>query len=79
MTNRYAIVENGLVVNVVIGQPEIKSNQALVECPNAGIGWGYVGGNFVEPEEQESITVPLTKEQLLAQIEALTAQIQALS
>lgn len=40
---RSAIVENGVVVNVIIGEVE-----GSVECPDAvGIGWAYVGGEFV--------------------------------
>ena len=77
--NRYAVIENGLVVNVVIGQPELAPNQTLVECPNAGPGWTYADGVFTKPVvvEPEPIPAP-TKEQLMAQLAALSAQIQAL-
>jgi hypothetical protein len=79
MTNRYAIIENGLVVNVVIGQPELAPNQILVECPNAGPNWTYADGVFTAPVVVEPTVVAPTKEELLAQVQALTAQIQALS
>lgn len=79
MNNRFAIIENDLVVNVVLGQPEIKSNQILVECPNAGIGWKYIDGNFVEPDEPEVTTTETSKEELLRQLQVLQAKIEALS
>ena len=77
--DRYAIIENGLVVNVVIGQPELAPNQILVECEYGGIGWIYADGVFTAPVVVEPIVVAPTKEELLAQLQALTAQIQALN
>lgn len=76
---RYAIVENGIVVNVVEADSEFASQNGLVECPTAGPGWTYSDGVFTKPV----VTVPEpppppTKEQLLAQLQALQAQIQAL-
>ena len=77
--NRYAIIENGLVVNVVIGQPELNPGQTLVECPGAGPGWTYADGVFTEPVVVQPEPTPApTKEELLAQLNALSAQIQAL-
>ena len=77
--NRYAIVENGLVVNVVVGQPELNPGQTLVECPGAGPGWTYADGIFTAPVVVEPEPTPApTKEQLMAQLAALSAQIQAL-
>jgi len=77
--NRYAIIEDGLVVNVVIGQPELAPNQILVECENAGPNWTYADGVFTAPVYVAPTVVTPTKEELLAQVQALTAQIQALS
>jgi hypothetical protein len=77
--NKYAIIEDGLVVNVVIGQPELAPNQILVECENAGPEWTYADGVFTAPVVVEPTVVTPTKEELLAQVQALTAQIQALS
>jgi len=77
--NRYAIIENGLVVNVVVGQPELNPGQTLVECPGAGPGWTYADGVFTEPVVVQPEPTPApTKEELLAQLNALSAQIQAL-
>jgi hypothetical protein len=77
--NRYAIIEDGLVVNVVVGQPELAPNQILVECEGAGPSWTYADGVFTAPVVVEPTVVTPTKEELLAQVQALTAQIQALS
>jgi hypothetical protein len=76
--NRYAIIENGLVVNVVVGQPELAPNQTLVECPDAGPNWTYADGVFTAPVVVEPTVTTPTKEELLVQLNALSAQIQAL-
>jgi hypothetical protein len=79
MSERNAIIENGLVVNVVVGSPEISENQILVECPNAGPGWKYIDGQFVEPEPQLVVPPPApTKEELLVKLQALQDLIQSL-
>lgn len=77
--NRYAIIEDGLVVNVVVGQAELAPNQILVECENAGPSWTYADGVFTAPVVVEPTVTQPTKEELLAQVQALTAQIQALT
>lgn len=77
MSDRFAIIENGLVLNVVIGTPAIEENQILVECPQAGPGWKYIDGQFVEPDPIPTPAAP-TKEQLMAELAALTAKINAL-
>jgi hypothetical protein len=76
--NRYAIIENGLVVNVVVGQPELAPNQTLVECPDAGPNWTYADGIFTAPVVVQPTVITPTKEELLVQLNALSAQIQAL-
>lgn len=76
--NRYAIIENGLVVNVVVGQPELTTNQILVECENAGPNWTYADGVFTAPVVVEPSVITPTKEELLAQLQAIQAQIQAM-
>jgi len=76
---RYAIIENGTVVNVVVANAQIAKQNGWVECPVAGPGWTYADGVFTAP-----VVVPPTapaaptKEELLAQLAALSAQIQAL-
>jgi hypothetical protein len=76
---RYAIIENGVVANVVIAEAHTAHMSGWIECPNAGPGWTYADGVFTEPVVVEP-TAPAapTKEQLMAELAALTAKIQAL-
>jgi hypothetical protein len=76
---RYAIIENGTVVNVVVADAEIASTNGWIACPDAGPGWTYADGIFTAPVVVEPTPAPApTKEQLMAQLAALSAQIQAL-
>lgn len=44
---RLAIIENGTVVNVIMGAPGFAGG---IECEAAvGIGWSYAGGAFIAP------------------------------
>ena len=79
MTNRYAIIKNGIVVNVALADAEIASANDWIACPDAGPGWTYADGVFTAPVVVEPTPAPApTKEQLMAQLAALSAQIQAL-
>jgi hypothetical protein len=79
MTNRYAIIENGVAVNVAIADAEYAAQQGWVECPDAGPGWTYADGVFTAPVIVTPPAPPApTKEELMAQLNALSAQIQAL-
>jgi len=78
MTNRYAIIENSIVSNVVIADAEIASANGWVECPDAGPFWTYANGVFTEPVVIEPTVITPTKEQLMAELATLTAKIQAL-
>lgn len=79
MTNRYAIIENGVVANVVVADAEYAAQQGWIECPDAGPRWLYANGVFTKPVVVEPTPAPApTKEQLMAQLAALSAQIQAL-
>ena len=78
----YAIVENGVVANVALADDGYAAERGWVLCPDGvGIGWDYAGGQFVDnrpaPAPVESAPAP-TKEQMLAELQALTAKIQAL-
>ena len=79
---KYAIIETGIVANVVIAQAEYAELQGWVEASDrVEIGWSYVDGEFVDlrpaPEPAPAPASP-TKEELLAQLQALQIQIEAL-
>jgi hypothetical protein len=45
---RYAVIENGKVVNIAVATPEFADEQGWVICPDGvGIGWSFDG--FDEP------------------------------
>lgn len=45
----YAIIENNKVVNTVAADPDFAAAQGWVELTNnAGVGWDYVNGQFVD-------------------------------
>lgn len=47
---RYAVIENGQVVNVVLGDDTYLGGIKLPEGVQASKGWGYIDGVFVKPE-----------------------------
>ena len=76
---RYAIIENGTVVNVVVADEQIAAENGWVECPDAGPYWTYANGVFTAPVVVEPTPAPApTKEELLAELQTLTAKINAL-
>jgi len=76
----YAVIENGKVVNTVVAEAEYAAAQGWVELTNGGIDWDYIEGQFVDnrPAPEMVIAPAATKEQLLSELQALTAKIQAL-
>ena len=82
----YAKIENGLITNIIVADADFASEHGLIEFPvylgdkAVGIGWKYDGTNFTEPDPiPEPTPAPApTKEQLMAELSALTAKIQAL-
>jgi hypothetical protein len=76
---RAHVIENGIVVNTIIVE-SLSILPNLVSAENGGdIGWRYDGTTFTEPDPIVIEPAPApTKEQLMAQIAALSAQIQAL-
>lgn len=78
----YAIIENDTVINTAVAEADYAAEQGWVLLPEgAGIGWSYIDGEFVDlrpaPEPMPIPPAP-TKEELLAQLQALQAQITAL-
>jgi hypothetical protein len=74
------IIENGVVVNTIIVD-SLDFMPGLIEAPEGtGIGWSYVNGQFVDNRPQPEVIVPAapTKEQLMAELAALTTKINAL-
>jgi hypothetical protein len=50
MDNKYAVIENTLVVNTTVSDAEFAQSQGWVSCPDdVGIGWSYVNGQFIAP------------------------------
>ena len=76
----YAVIENGKVVNMCVASGEDVKPNNWVLCENGGIGWDYISGQFVDnrPVLAPEVAPAPTKEQLLAQLQALQAQINAL-
>jgi len=74
------IIENGVVVNtIVVDSLDFMPN--LVEATEGSIGWLYNGSTFTNPNPPVAVAPPPapTKQELLAQLQALQAQIQALT
>jgi hypothetical protein len=72
------IIENGVVVNTIVVD-SLDFMPGLVEATAGGIGWTFDGTNFTPPPVPEIIVLPApTKEELLLQLNLLSAQIQAL-
>jgi hypothetical protein len=78
----YAIIENGAVVNAAEAEADYAAEQGWVLLPEgAGIGYSYIDGEFVDlrpAPEPAPVPHPPTKEELLAQLQALQAQIESL-
>ena len=78
----YAVIENGIVVNAIVADANFaEANGLVLLTDGAGIGWSYIDGAFVDsrPAFEPAPVLPLpTKEELLAQLQALQAQITVL-
>lgn len=75
---KYAILENKVIVNVIEADEQYAAqHELLAVTDNVGIGWTFDAGAFGEPALIEPPKQP-TKEQLMAELAALTAKIQAL-
>ena len=81
----YAKIENGAITNIIVADADFAAEHGLITFPTyigdkaVGIGWKYDGTNFTEPDPVIApVIVAPTKEELMAQLAALSAQIQAL-
>lgn len=78
---RAHIIVDGKVSNTIIVD-SLEFMPGLVAATGGDIGWDYINGQFVDNRpvavEPESTPVP-TKKQLLIELAALTAKIQALA
>lgn len=77
----YAIIKNEKVVNAVVAEADYAATQGWVELTSGGVGWDYVNGQFIDNRPlPETVTAPsLTKEELMAELAALTLKIEALT
>lgn len=77
----YAVIEGDKVTNMCVASVKDVKPDNWVLCENGGIGWSYIDGQFVDnrpkPDLAPAPATP-TKDELLAQLQALQAQIQAL-
>lgn len=78
----YALIENGIVANIIVADDSFAAEHGLIQISESvSIGWSYVDGEFVDlrpaPEPMPIPPAP-TKEDLLAQLQALQAQINGL-
>lgn len=76
--NAHQLDASGVIINTIVVE-SLDFMPNLIEATEGGIGWTYANGVFTAPPKPE-VVLPLapTKEELLAQINALSAQIQAL-
>jgi len=82
---RFAYIENGIVYDSIMVRPETvfypHYASKFVEVPEeVRSGWTFDGTNFAPPPEPQIPEAPAepTKEELMAQLAALTTKIQAL-
>lgn len=62
---RYAIIEAGTVVNIVVADPAYAADKGWVEAPEpVGIGWLYDDGDWIAPEVEP---VPVTPDMVDAE------------
>lgn len=73
---RYALLIDGVVVNVVLwdGESEYAENGELVPCPDeVSVGWTLAAGQWVAPPEPEAPEIPSQDALRLAVMQNLVA------
>ena len=68
---RYALIENGVVANVVLADPDVAESLGAVACPDSvSPGWLFSDGQYAEPPadtEAEAARVRSERNVLLAE------------
>lgn len=56
MVSKYAVIEDGVVVNAVLAEEDFAAEQGWTELPD-GVGptWLYVDGVFLPPPPKEEV------------------------
>lgn len=73
MTQRYAIIEAGQVVNVTLAEPDFAAEQGWIAAPdNVGPGWVWDGQDYTPPPAPMP-TVPATITMRQARLALLSA------
>lgn len=85
---RHAILKNNVVVNVIeyetiqTGCPEGLEDVIAIASDDGNIGWVYADGVFTNPNPPVIVDIPAilppTPDELMAQLNAIQAQIAAL-
>ena len=78
---KFAIIENGKITNTVVAEPDYAAEKGWIALPDdAGADWDYIDGQFVDNRPMITFVTPPTptKEELMAELAALTAKIQSL-
>jgi hypothetical protein len=77
---RAAIIENGVVINIAVADPDFATEQGWIISDTAQIGDTWDGETLTSlpvPVPEPEPSAP-TKEELFAQLQALQAQIESL-
>lgn len=78
---KYAVIRDGYVFTITETTDEgLAAAEGWIPAPEGiAFGWKYVNGQFIESESTNSTSLNLpTKEQLMAELAALTAKINAM-
>jgi len=76
---RTAIIDNGICINIIISETLVHpDNLLMIYSEDAQIGDLWNGTTFTKPELEVIAPVAPTKEELMAELAALTAKINAL-
>jgi hypothetical protein len=76
---RTAIIDNGICINIIISETLVHpDNLLMIYSEDAEIGDLWDGTTFTKPELEVVAPAAPTKEELLAELAALTTKINAL-